>query len=566
MLLQRSSLTTYGSIGMDSSASTPLSASSVEAGGAPAEGEAIHSEGGLLLTATELSRADGDGSEDPVLLADAVGARGNEGAAGTLRVFAYYKTWVSCCGGSCGALGCGGTDGQRTLRVHDFPLADSASAARWAAVLNAVLAKAPPAAAARGAPPLDELRAAAAAAAADPGSLPARKLLVLINPVSGAGAAERTFRDQCEPVLRHAGCELEVVVTQRQFHATEICREADLGLLAGIVSVGGDGLLAEICEGLTSRADAPAAMRTPLGVLPGGSGNAVATSLAFAADERASATSTGARNAAFLIAKGGVRDVDMAVVWQDPAAAGQPALRRASFLSLEWGVIADVDIESERYRCCGATRFIVSTVERICCLRDYRGALSYLPEAADASQGVLVTTEPGGGGGASAGGDAEGAAGEGGGDVEAAAGGEEDGEEGARSAFFEPGGSGLLPPLSEPLPSSWERIEGHFCTVLVSNMSHIAEDTHTAPGAALDDGLFHILVVRDIGRCPLLCGFLQLEDGSHVERDDMNIIKTRAYRLEPHPDSPGFCAVDGELVPTVASQSEIFPKVTRFFG
>ena len=49
-------------------------------------------------------------------------------------------------------------------------------------------------------------------------------------------------------------------------------------------------------------------------------------------------------------------------------------------------------------------------------------------------------------------------------------------------------------------------------------------------------------------------------------REDMNIIKTRAYRLEPALGSPGFCAVDGEVVPTVATQAEIFPKVTCFFG
>ena len=54
----------------------------------------------------------------------------------------------------------------------------------------------------------------------------------------------------------------------------------------GIVSVGGDGLLAEICEGLCARADAAQAMRIPLGVLPGGSGNALCTSIAHAAGYR----------------------------------------------------------------------------------------------------------------------------------------------------------------------------------------------------------------------------------------------------------------------------------------
>ena len=220
---------------------------------------------------------------------------------------------------------------------------------------------------------------------------------------------------------------------------------------------------------------------------------------------------------------------------------------------------------------------MLSTVERIACLRDYRGALSYLPEGAtgagngqDAS--ALVAVEPGGlvaeaeDGGSMA--EATAATAATATAAAAAADATAAGADDTPSAFFQPQGSGVLPPLDAPLPAAdgWVRLEGAFSTVLVCNMSHIAEDTHAAPGAKLDDGLFHILVVRDIGRCPLLCGFLQLEDGTHVEREDMNIIKTRAYRLEPALGSPGFCAVDGEVVPTVATQAEIFPKVTCFFG
>lgn len=40
-----------------------------------------------------------------------------------------------------------------------------------------------------------------------------------------------------------------------------------------------------------------------------------------------------------------------------------------SFLSLSWGIVADIDIESETYRCCGPSRFDISTMQRILCLR-----------------------------------------------------------------------------------------------------------------------------------------------------------------------------------------------------
>jgi hypothetical protein len=52
-----------------------------------------------------------------------------------------------------------------------------------------------------------------------------------------------------------------------------------------------------------------------------------------------------------------------------------------SFLSTEWAVVADIDIESEKYRkCCGSNRFLCSAISRLVCLRHYQGQLSFLVE------------------------------------------------------------------------------------------------------------------------------------------------------------------------------------------
>lgn len=50
-----------------------------------------------------------------------------------------------------------------------------------------------------------------------------------------------------------------------------------------------------------------------------------------------------------------------------------------SFLSVGWGLIADVDIESERLRSLGHQRFAIWSIHRIISLRTYHGTLSYLP-------------------------------------------------------------------------------------------------------------------------------------------------------------------------------------------
>lgn len=49
-----------------------------------------------------------------------------------------------------------------------------------------------------------------------------------------------------------------------------------------------------------------------------------------------------------------------------------------SFLSIGWGLISDVDIESERIRLLGYQRFTVWTLYRLVNLRTYHGRISYL--------------------------------------------------------------------------------------------------------------------------------------------------------------------------------------------
>lgn len=144
----------------------------------------------------------------------------------------------------------------------------------------------------------------------------------------------------------------------------------------GIVTASGDGLLYEVLQGILTRKDALETIRNVrLGVLPLGSGNGLAASILR--DANVSDISD-LMASAFLIARGASRDIDIAAIETSTSSV------LYSFLCLEWALFADIDIESEWLRCCGAARFTFWGVWRImCCLRRYHGTFSYLPEGRD---------------------------------------------------------------------------------------------------------------------------------------------------------------------------------------
>jgi diacylglycerol kinase family enzyme len=92
-------------------------------------------------------------------------------------------------------------------------------------------------------------------------------------------------------------------------------------------------------------------------------------------------------------------------------------------------------------------------------------------------------------------------------------------------------------------------------------------DTNMAPGAELDDGMVTIVYCKRGSKGKLIAGFLEAETGDHVKRPEVNMVKTRAYRLKAN--STSRFAVDGELVVDRDSnwsmQSEVYPGVARVF-
>ncbi|XP_038140224.1 sphingosine kinase 2 [Cyprinodon tularosa] len=210
-----------------------------------------------------------------------------------------------------------------------------------------------------------------------------RRLLLLVNPFSGRGQAMQWCQTHILPMIREANISYNLIQTERQNHARELIREIPLSEWDGIIIVSGDGLLHEVINGLMERPDWEQAIKTPVGILPCGSGNALAGSINHYAGYDMCLREPLLLNCCFLLCRGGVRPMDLVSVTTSPlpsknSHAAAPR-RLFSFLSVAWGFVSDVDIESERYRGLGSARFTLGTLVRIASLRSYKGRLSYLP-------------------------------------------------------------------------------------------------------------------------------------------------------------------------------------------
>ncbi|MBW3641007.1 MAG: diacylglycerol kinase family lipid kinase [Actinobacteria bacterium] len=100
------------------------------------------------------------------------------------------------------------------------------------------------------------------------------RVLLLVNPKATTTSADA--RDALAKALA-SQTELEIVVTERRDHATDLARQAVLDGLDVIVALGGDGTVNEVVNGLL--ADGPRAGLPALAVVPGGSTNVFARAL-----------------------------------------------------------------------------------------------------------------------------------------------------------------------------------------------------------------------------------------------------------------------------------------------
>lgn len=217
-------------------------------------------------------------------------------------------------------------------------------------------------------------------------SLDEQRLLIVINPVSGKKTAFEVYEKVVAPMLEEASVAYDFFTTSYARHAEERMHPQptngelrDISGYSGIVSIGGDGVVHEVMQGIHSRPDAKEILKKlKLGIVGAGTSNGLSATLAHASDEKFSPM-----DSTFMIAKGKTARIDLSKY----ETTNKTYL---SFLTFSWAYIADIDVESEAIRFMGFLRFDLWGALRVLTLRKYRARFSYLPPTEDRSQGVTL--------------------------------------------------------------------------------------------------------------------------------------------------------------------------------
>ncbi|CAH2319331.1 sphingosine kinase 2 [Pelobates cultripes] len=433
-----------------------------------------------------------------------------------------------------------------------------------------------------------------------PGLLPrTRRLLLLLNPCGGRGNSLQQCHSHILPMITEADISYNLIQTERQNHARELVQAISLEEWDGIVVISGDGLLYEVINGLMERSDWEDAIKMPIGILPCGSGNALAGAINYNAGFEQAMGSELLLNCILLLCRGTVMPMDLVSV---TTCSG---IRSFSFLSVAWGFISDVDIESEKYRHMGSARFTVGTMVRVASLRTYKGRLSYLP-VLDAHRPICrsITLAPNGSlvpfqrsqlhrtvsdmglceernvmyKRSSASLDTNELP-----SFETPSPGSPTALNSSSFPFDSVSDSSqqdstlhremeptihhqvngpkddLVPALEQPIPKTWVTVEEDFVLVLAIYQSHLGADLFTAPFSCFNDGLIHLFFVKaGISRAALVRLFLAMEKGNHIEMECPYLVHVpvRAFRLEPL-TRKGIITVDGERVEYGPVQAQV---------
>lgn len=403
--------------------------------------------------------------------------------------------------------------------------------------------------------PYAEVECARLLAHAYPRAARGRRILVVCNPAGGRGKGLQQLERHVAPILAAAGCAADIRKTERRLHARDMGRDVDLAQFDALVCVGGDGTVHELINGIAARADAAEALRTPLVPVPSGSGNGLYVSLfgaaqGFSAPLACLAAIKGAAVAHRLCALTQPRALFEHWPSTPYAGGGADYVQYYAFLSQAIGLIADVDLGTEHWRCIGDLRFTLAYV--LGALRDRACAVDVDVLVGDAGSvdAKEMSAAPRGGSGSGSGSGAAGAA-------------------ATHPTHLRHGtvlspikATATLDPKRPHVLAGWQRLDCAVSSLYTGKLPFVARTLMAFPYASSGDAAVDVLVQHaGSGPMQMLRAIEQGERGHHIFTPSISYFKAEAVRITPRPATrgPHYLSIDGEAVPYGPVQIEIAP-------
>ena len=361
------------------------------------------------------------------------------------------------------------------------------------------------------------------------------KLLLFVNPVSGTGHAIKIY-NKAVPFLNKGNISTKVIFTEYKNHAYDYIQNLKINEYDGIIVCSGDGIMHEIINSIFNRKDKDIFLNNIiLGCIPGGSANALCKVISHYNNDN-----NDLENFIYYILKGNSKYID--IQEYELLTEKNVSKKVYSFLSLTWGIIADIDLESEFIRCLGGdVRFTIYGAIRWLWLREIYGSLMILKENSNVNLNNIPSIK-----------------------------------ENLSDEF---------------ILNNLEVFNDKFNFFLANNTKFISENNYTSPLSELDDGKNDILFLRneDSGKYLLFKELLfYLTDGDMLfadksKKEFINGVyykKCKYFRLIPKNNLTQnndvnlsvmnnysfFYSIDGERYPIGPIQCKTLNKVIRIFS
>jgi len=400
-----------------------------------------------------------------------------------------------------------------------------------------------------------------------------KRVLCILNPMSGSGNSRRWCRQLVRPVLEAHGMTLTVLETQRAGHAAEfIASHAQLEHYDLLLMISGDGLLNEVVNALVGREMTPAeraldpstpafhaALKKalhviPIAILPGGTSNGLSASLftpkADVVDVLQKVLSSAPRDCDIMAVTSpfaGAEKDSIANEHTRRSVGGQgyaadaskgPAEThlRVDMLCFLYGLVADNDDYAERRLRSWPMllRTIVAPLLAIALNRSYHADVRVLPALDGLSDAEKAKWHYS--------------------DTEA-----------IEPWTGERGATGASASSSSAAAKGWRQWVGdRWTSIVLMNVPWPASDVLLAPSARVDDGRLYFCAVRGVqSRATMLKIFVDIENGTQNAMDEVDILPATSVVIHPR-TSEGHMIISGEELPVRPTKVDIQHKAAFF--